>query len=87
MYTRKEFGKIGGASFYHPPTNTFGTSEHVKWHPKSLYDPNLSKFDFTARIQGEGRLEDYQFLVDKNTSMTRMECYMSLSRSMLGSIQ
>ena len=63
MYMRKDFGKIGGARFYHPPTNKFGTSGHVKWYPESLYDPNLSKYDVTARIQGEGRLEDYQFLV------------------------
>ena len=63
MYARKEFGKIGGAWFYHPPTNTFGTSGHVKWHSESLYDPNLSKYDVTARIQRKGCLEDYQFLV------------------------
>ena len=60
---RKEFGKIGGARYYHPPTNTFGTSEHVKWHPESLCDPNLPDNNITARIQGGGRLECYQFLV------------------------
>ena len=32
MHMRKEFGKIEGARFYHPPTNTFGTSGHVKSH-------------------------------------------------------
>ena len=30
MYMRKAFGKIGGARFYHPPINTFGTTGHVK---------------------------------------------------------
>ena len=60
---RKEFGKIGGARFYHPPANTFDTSGHVKWHPESLYDPNLTKYDVMAGLQGIGRLEDYQFLV------------------------
>ena len=60
---RKEFGKVGGARFYHPPTNNFGTSGHVKWHPESLYDTNLTKDDVAARIQGVGRAEDYQFLV------------------------
>ena len=64
MYMGKELGKIGGARFYHPPSNNFGASGHVKWHPESLYDPNLSKYDIPARIQGVGRLEDYQFLVD-----------------------
>ena len=63
MYMRKEFGKIGIARFYHPPTNSFGTSNIVKRHPASLYDPNLSKYDVTARLQGVGRLEDYQFFV------------------------
>ena len=48
MFMRKEFGKIGEARFYYPPTNTFGTSGHVKWHPESLYDPNLSKYDVTG---------------------------------------
>ena len=49
MYMRKEFGKIWGIRFYHPPTNIFGTRSHVKWHPESLYDPNLTKYDVTAR--------------------------------------
>ena len=40
-----------GARFYHPHTNTFGTSGHVKYHPESLYDLNLSKYDATARTQ------------------------------------
>ena len=35
----------------------------MKWHPESLYDPNLIKYDVTDRIQGVGWLEDYQFLV------------------------
>ena len=60
MYMRKEFGKVGGTRFYHPPTNTFGTSGKVKWHPESLYDSNLTKYE----LHGLGRLEDYQFLVD-----------------------
>ena len=51
---RKEFGKIRGARFYHP-NNTFGISGHVKWHPESLFDPNLSKYDVSVRIQGEDR--------------------------------
>ena len=63
MYMRKEFSKIGGARLCHTPTNTFGTSGHVKWHLECLYDPNLPKYDVSARIQGIGRLEDYQFLV------------------------
>ena len=53
MSMRKEFGKIDGARFYQPPTNTFGTSDHVKWHPDSLYDPNLTKYDVMARLQGK----------------------------------
>ena len=63
MYMRKEFGNVVGARFYHPPTNTFGTSGHLKWHPESLYDPNLTEYDVTAGLYGIGRLEDYQFLV------------------------
>ena len=35
----------------------------MKWHPESLYDPNLTKYDVTARLQEVGRLEDYQFMV------------------------
>ena len=60
MYMRKEFGKLGGARFYHPPTYTFSTNGRVKWYPESMYDPNLTKNDVTARLQGVGRLEDYQ---------------------------
>ena len=60
---RKELGKVVGARFFHSPTNTFGISGHVDWHPESLYDPDLTKYDVAARIQGVGRVEDYQFLV------------------------
>ena len=56
MYMRKEFGKVGRARCYHPPTN-------VDRHPESLFDLNLTKYDVAARIQGVGRVEDYQFLV------------------------
>ena len=35
----------------------------MKFHPESLYDPNLTKYDVTARLQRVERLEDYQFLV------------------------
>ena len=59
----RDFGKLGGAHFYHPPTNTFGTSGHVKCHPESLYGHNLTKYDVTARLQGVVWLEDYQLLV------------------------
>ena len=55
--------RLGGARFYHPPTNNFGTSGHVDWHPESLYYPNLTKYDVAAKIQGVGQVEDYQFLV------------------------
>ena len=75
MYMRKEFGKIGRARFYHPPSNAFGTSGHVKWHPESLYDPNMSKYVVTARIQGEGRLGDYQFLVSTKHFDDEDGCY------------
>ena len=54
-----------GARFYHPHTNTFGTSGHVKYHPESLYDLNLSKYDATARTQEAGCVENHQCLVDK----------------------
>ena len=63
MYMRNEVGRKGRARFYLPPINTFGTSGHVKWYPESLYDPNISKYGATARIQGAGRVEDYHFLV------------------------
>ena len=49
------------STFLSPPTNTFGTSGDVKWHQESLYDPNLTKYDVTARLQRIGRLEDYHF--------------------------
>ena len=62
MYIRKQFDKIREAWSYHLPTNTFGTNGDVKWYPESLYDPNQSKYDITARIQGAGRVENYQFL-------------------------
>ena len=35
----------------------------MKKHLESLYDPNLTKYEVTARIQRVGRLEDNQFLV------------------------
>ena len=63
MHMRKEFGNVGGARFYLSPSNTFGTSSQVKWHPESQYNPNLIKYDITARPQRVGRLEDYQLLL------------------------
>ena len=63
MFMQKEFDKVGRAWFYHRLISTYGTSGHCKWHPESLYDPNLSNYDVTARIQGAGCVKDYQFLV------------------------
>lgn len=62
MCMRKATRKIGGAIFYHSPTNSYGTSGHVKWHPELLNDPNLYNDDVSARIQVVGPLEGNQFL-------------------------
>ena len=35
----------------------------MKRHSESLYDPNISEHDVTARIQGEGRLEEVDGLL------------------------
>ena len=58
MSMRKDFKTIGGARFYHPPTNSFGTSGHVKWFPGMWYDLKLTKFDMTAQLIEEGSVED-----------------------------
>ena len=79
---RKEFGRIEGARFYHPPTNTFGTSGHVKWHSESLHDPNLSKNDIAASIQGRNVWRTISSWWVLNTTMTRMDCYTSRRKSM-----
>ena len=50
---------IGGARVHHPPTNTFGSSGDVKWHPESQHHSNISMYDITARIQGMGFVEGY----------------------------
>ena len=90
MYIRKEFGKVGGARFYHHPTSTVGTSGHVKWHPESVYDSNLTQYDVTARLQGVGRLKDYQFLVgttpfddEDGLLYVTKEVYVGQSRSVI----
>ena len=41
MRMRKDFKTIGGARFYHPPTNSYGTNGHVKWYPGMWYDKHL----------------------------------------------
>ena len=39
-------------SFYRPPTNSYGTSGHVKLYPGMWYDLNLTKYDISAQLMG-----------------------------------
>ena len=79
--------KIGGGLV----SNTFSTSGHVKWRPESLYDPNLTMDDVTARLQGVGQLEDYQILVgtthiDGEDSLIYAKKEVSVGQSPEGSV-
>ena len=59
----KGFLDYRGARLYHPPTNSCGTSGHVKWYPGMWYDPKLTKYDISAQLMGKGCIEDFQYLM------------------------
>ena len=58
MWMRTDFKTIGGARFYCPPTNSYGTSGHFKWYPIIWYDSKVIKYDISAQLMGEGCAED-----------------------------
>ena len=59
MWMRKDLKTIGGARFYHPPTNSYRASGHVKWYPGMWYDPKLTRYDIASQLMEEGSVEDY----------------------------
>ena len=84
---RKDFKTTEGAKFYHSPINSYWTSGHVKWYPGKWYDPKSTRYDISAKLLGEGSVEDYQYLVGTTHFDDNDGCCMLLKKIMSGGLQ